>query len=173
MIKIRTEGKINSHFGVRDYYKYYKKNVENPVEYSKYVKVISELNELVIDDILNKSQDYILPVLGLTLTIRKDERKPQIKNGKLYNNRPPDWQKTNALWDIDPEAKAKKVLVRHINSHTSGFVYRIFCHKFNSSLKNKYFYKFKPSRNFQRSLSQRINDPDKDRFDCYLLHKNK
>ena len=172
MTNKRTEGKIKTHYGIRDYYKHYKSTCEDPVDYKTYSKVISEFNESVIHEILNSSQEYNIPHLDLVISIRKDERKPKIKDGKLYNNSPVDWYRTNRLWDRDPEAKEKKILVRYLNTHTSGFVFRIYCKKFSSRLKNKSFYKFKPSRNFQRKLSERIKDNDKDSFDCFMLHKD-
>ncbi len=167
----RTEGKIKSHFGMSDYYKYYKNNTDNPVSLSVYSKVISIYNNSLIDKVLNDNLEYLIPHIGVKLSIRKDKREPKIKDGKLYINKPVDWQATNKLWDEDPEAKKNKIRVRYLNTHTSGYVFRIHCSKFLSRLKNKHFFKFKPSRKFQRSLADRINDTSKDKFDAFLLHK--
>lgn len=173
MIKKRTEGKIKSHFGMSDYYRYYKKNSNNSINYNTYSNIISDFNQLIIDEILNNSLDYKIPFLKLVITIRKDKRTPKFKNGKLYVNAPMDYKQTLKLWEADEEARKNKVIVRHLNHHTSGYVYRIYCHKHISSLKNKSYYKYKPARNFARSLSKRIFDESKDKFDCYLLHKKK
>ncbi len=169
----RTSGKIKSHFGMSDYYSYYKKHSDNPVSLSIYSNVISTFNTAVIDKILNDNFEYLVPIIGIRLGIRKDKREPKLKDGKLYINRPVDWKATNELWNEYPEARENKTRVRFLNTHTSGYVFRIHCSKFLSRLKNKHFYKFKPSRNFQRSLADRINDDSKDKFDSFLLHKNK
>jgi hypothetical protein len=173
MRKKRTEGRIKAHYGMRDYYKDYKKNAENPVEHNVYTDIISEFNLAIIDAMFNKGIDYKFPLLDLFLTIRKDKRKPVIKDGKLYNNVPMDFKKTMALWERDEEAREKKIKVRYTNAHSSGYVFRIYLRKFASGLKNKSSYKFKPCRSFQRGLAARIMDDDKDKFDAYLLHSKK
>jgi len=170
MIK-RTLGKIKAHFGMKDYYRYYKKNSEAPVEYNKYSEIISKYNKSIIELMLNNGLEYRIPILHFLLTIRKDQRKPQIKNGKLYNNRPLDFKRTRELWAVDEEARKNKVLLRHNNNHTGGFVFRIYFKKHESSNKNKKYFKFNPSRDFKRGLAQRINDDSKPQFDCYLLYK--
>lgn len=169
----RTEGKIKSHFGMRDYYRDYKKSCEHPVSYNTYSNIISEFNLAIIDAMLNKSIDYKFPIIDLFLTIRKDKRGPVIKDGKLHNNVPIDFNKTVALWERDEEAREKKIKVRYTNTHSSNYVFRIYLRKFSSSLKNKSSYKFKPCRSFQRALAARIKDADKDKFDCFLLHSKK
>jgi len=123
-----------------------------------------------MDLVIEHNIIFYMPILELELFIKKDKRKPKIVNGKLVNNIPIDWKATNELWEKDSEAKEKKILVRYNNSHTSGYVFRIYCKKFKSKVKKKNLYKFKPSRNFQRSLSKRIKDPNKDNFDAFLLY---
>lgn len=170
MIK-RTSGKIKSHYGMKDYYRHYKKNSDNPVDYTTYSEIISKYNRGIIDLMLNKSLEYRMPIINFLFTIRKDQRKPQIKDGVLYNNRPIDFKRTMELWAIDEEAKKNKVLLRFNNNHTSGYVFRIYCKKLESGVKNKKYYKFAPSREFKRALAARINDEDKPKFDCYLLYE--
>lgn len=173
MIKKRTSGKIKSHFGMNDYYRFYKKNYNKDIEYKKYSNIISDYNKEIINLILNKSLEYKIPILNFLITIRKEQRSPQIKNGELYNNRPIDFKKTLELWSKDEDAKNKKILLRFNNNHTSGYVFRIFSKNHESRVKNKKYYKFLPSRLFKRSLAARINDDSKDKFDCYLLYSKK
>lgn len=172
MIK-RTLGKIKAHFGMKDYFRWYKKNNNDPVTYNVYSDIISEYNKAVIDLMLNESLEYRIPVLHLLLTIRKEHRAPKIINGKLYNNRPINFSKTMALWAADEEAKKNKTILRYNNRHTSGYVFRIYCKKHESGMSHKKLYKFKPSRQFKRDLAARINDEDKPKFDCYLLYDKK
>lgn len=161
--------KAKRDYGLTDYYKFYRKRY-NKVDKATYNSLLSEFNEGILELIIEEGLTYQMPYLYLELIIKKDKRKPKIVNGKLHNNVPVDWKATKELWDKDPEAREKKIRVRFKNSHTSGYVFRIFCKKFKCKLRNRSLYKFKPSRKFQRSLSARINDPDKDNFDAFLLY---
>lgn len=161
-----------SDYGVPDYYKFYTKKYKK-ISKTKYNSIITDFNTAVYNLIIEDNLVYQLPFLGFEILIKKDKRKPKIKDGKLINNVPVDWKATNELWEKDEEAKKKKLLVRYNNSHTSNYVFRIYFKKFKSSLKNRSLYKFKPIRQFQRALAKRINDPDKDNYDAYLLYNKK
>jgi hypothetical protein len=162
--------KIKGDYGMTDYFKYYTKN-NKTISKATFNSIVTEFNQGVVDLIIEDSIIYSLPYLGLELLIKKDKRKPRLVNGKLINNVPIDWKATNELWNRDSEAKEKKLLVRYNNSHTSGYVFRIYCKKFKASIKNRGLFKFKPNRKFQRALSARIKDPNKDNFDAFLLYK--
>lgn len=167
----KDPNKIKVHYGMAQYYKYYNKkyNTSN-ISASKYNQIISEFNKEVIDLIINDSVEYYLPGLNLYIGVRKAKRKPKIMNGKLYNTVPVDWNTTKKLWEEDEEAKAKKIIVRFNNSHTSGYVFSIRLIKSGAEFKNKKYYKFKASRHFARTLGKRIKDEDKDRYDTYKLY---
>ena len=168
----RTEGVIKAHYGMKDYFNYFKKN--NPIlsyiNKKLYNSIISDFNQALVDLIIEENLTYTVPYLGSSLNIRKEKKVPRIVNGKLYNTTPVDWVATNKLWDEDIEAKEKKLLVRYSNSHTSRYVFRIYLKKYNYSFKNKKYYSFKPCRTFQRLLSKRIKDESKSKYDTYLLY---
>lgn len=167
----RSKNKIKVDYGMKDYYEYYKDTyTESSVSKSTYNKIISAANDAIIELMLETGIDYKLPHLGTTITIRKDKRVPKIVDGKVINTSPIDWVTTKKLWEQDPDAKEKKILVKYLNHHTSGFVFRIYMKKFGSAFKNRTVYKFEPSRKFKRSLSARIKDDNKDKFDTYLLY---
>jgi hypothetical protein len=158
-------------YGMPDYYKFYKNRIGS-IEKVLFNSIITDFNNGITNLIIEKSLTFYMPYLGFEILIKKDRRKPKIVDGKLINNVPIDWKATNELWNKDQEARDKKLLVRYNNSHTSGYVFRIYCKKFKGNIKNKNLFKFKPNRKFQRSLSARIKDPDKDNFDAFLLYKN-
>ena len=167
----RTEGKIISHYGITDYYKYFKK--DNPtlkITYQQYTKIIKQFNENLINLIIDENVTYVLPYLGSSLSIRKTKRIPRIVDGKLYNPTPVDWVATNKLWDEDEEAKDKKLLVRYNNNHTSKYVFRVSFRKYIHPFINKKYYNFQTSRKFSRLLAARINDENKDKYDTFLLY---
>ena len=156
-------------YSMPDYYKYYCKNYDK-IERKLFNSIVTDFNEGIMNLIINEGVVYKFPKIFFELMIKKAKRKAYIKNGKLINSVPIDWKRTNELWEKDAEAKAKKIRVRYNNSHTSGYVFRIYCKKFKCKIKNRSLFKFKPSRKFQRSLSKRIKDPNQDNFDCYLLY---
>jgi len=162
--------KIKTNYSTGDYYGYYKKNYDKTLERKKYTSIVQDFNEGILNIIIEEGLVYRFPKSHFQLMVKKAKRKPYIKNGKLVNSVPPDWKRTNELWARDPEAKKKKIVVRYKNTHSSGFVFRLFCSKDNSKMRNKNLFKFKTSRKFQRALSARILDPDKDNFDAYLLY---
>lgn len=167
----RSKNKIKTDYGMKDYYKFYKEQYpDSKVTRAKYNKIISLVNEGIIEMMLNEGLEYKFPHINSTLIIRKDKRKPTIKDGKVINPSPVDWVKTKKLWQDEPDTKEKKILVRHTNSHTSGYVFRIYMKKFGATIKNRSLYKFKPARKFARALGDRIKDDNKDKFDTYLLY---
>jgi hypothetical protein len=161
--------KAKRDYGITDYYKFYTKN--NKITKDIYSKIITEYNNEIINLIIEDNMIYQIPFLGFEIVIKKDKRKPKIVNGKLISNIPIDFKATKELWASNPECKEKKLLVRHNNSHSSGYVFRIYCKKFKSQLKNRSLLKFKPNRKFQRQLSARIKDENKDNFDAFLLYQ--
>jgi len=162
--------KAKSDFGLKDYFKFYKNKYGIIQDSVKYKEIITKFNKELIELIIEETVSYRLPYIYFEITIRKDKRKPKIKNGKVINSNPPNWQVTNDLWERDPEAKEKKIIVRHNNYHTSGFVFRVYCKKFRSKLRYKSLYKFKANRKFTRTLSKRLLDKDKDNLNSFLLY---
>lgn len=170
MITKRGEGKVKVHYGMTDYYKYYCKNTENPVSRLQFNKVITSFNEKIVDLIINEGLEFTPVTLQMTLCIRKSQRIPRIKDGKLINTSPIDWKTTTKLWEEDEEAREKKILIKFLNNHTSKNVFRIKLLKSGNAYLNKKLYRFKACRLFQRSLSARIFDTSKDNFNCFNLY---
>jgi hypothetical protein len=163
--------KNKTDFGMRDYYDFYnKKYNEKNITRQAYNKIITEFNKEIRKLIINDNLIYKMPYLYFEIMLKKEKRVPRIVNGKLINNVPIDWKTTNELWDKDSEAKEKKLLVRYNNHHTSNYVFRIYCKKFNSKIKNKNLFKFQPNREFKRELGKRIKDNNQDNLNAYLLY---
>lgn len=163
--------KNKADYSMPDYYNFYNDNYEHKISKKLFNKIVTEYNLGIVNFIINHNIDYSIPYLLFEITIRKVKRKPRIVDGKLINNIPIDWKKTNELWDKDEDARNRKLLIRYNNSHTSGYVYKIYLKKFKAKVKNKIFYKFLPARLFKRNLSKRIKDINKDNFDSFLLYK--
>jgi hypothetical protein len=167
----RTEGKIKTHFGMKDYFKYFKKEYPTiDITNKKYYDIIADFNEKICELIINDNVEYNLPNLGSSLCVKKTKKVPKIVDGKLLNTTPVDWVATNKLWNEDEEAKEKKLLVRYSNYHTSKYVFRIYFKKYVYPFKNKKYFKFKSNRTFARLLAKRIKDEEQDKYDAFLLY---
>lgn len=168
-MKKRGEKKIKHHYGMPDYYKFYIKQYEQNLSRQRYNDIITDFNTELQDLIIEDNLIYLIPHLNLELILKKDKRKPKIVDGKLISNLPVNWKATNELWARDAEAKKKKLRVRYSNTHTSGFVFRIYCKKFKCTLKNRGLYKWTTIRDFARKVNLAIINPKKD-IDAYLLY---
>lgn len=151
-----------------DYHKFYEDKYKE-IDKKLFNSIITDFNKGVVDLILKENVMFNMPYLNMQLQIRKDKRKPRLENGKLINPVPVDWKKTKELWERNPEAKEKKLLVRYNNSHSSGYVYRVNLQKFSSKVRNKTLIKIETNRSFKRKLGKRIKNLD-DPFDSYLLY---
>lgn len=169
MIK-RTAGRTNTDYGIKDYYKFYKEKSKDPVDLKKFHRVISEFNKRIVEAIINDGLEYTPVASQLCFCIRKMTKKIEIINNKLVNKNPIDWKTTLDLWKENPEAKEKKLLIKHLNNHTSKYIFRIKIIKCGYSYSNKKYYRFRPCRGFQRALAKRIFDPNKDNFQAYDLY---
>lgn len=167
---MERQHKVICDFGMGDYHKYYVSQY-GEIDRNTYSNVITDFNLALRDLIILENLEYTFPGVNFQLVLKKDKRKPTIKNGKLINNIPIDWKSTNALWERDKEAKEKKLLVRYNNSHSSHYVYRIYFKKFGAKIKYRSVYKFQVNRDFKRLIKDYIKNPDIS-IDAFLLYKN-
>lgn len=158
------------HYGLTDYRKFYNKQYNQDIDKDTYRNIVEDFNKGVVDLIINEGIAYTLPYIYMEITVRKEKRVPKIKDGKLVNRNPVDYKSTKELWAKDEDAAKKKLVVRYNNRHTFGYVFTIYLKKFKCKLKCRSYYKIKPNRKFQRGLAKRINDPDKEAFDAFLLY---
>jgi hypothetical protein len=166
---MNSKVRITRDYGMKDYYEYLLKTTDIKISNVKFNKVIGEINKEIVNSIINDSLNFKIPKLQAFISIRKIKKVPKIVDNKLINTTPVDWKATNKLWDENPEAKEKKILLRYLNSHTFKYVFRIKLIKGAVTFKNKQYYKYKPARSFQRLLAKRILDPNQDNFEAYKL----
>lgn len=126
--------------------------------------ILSRYFELAQDDLAHGNTVSLGNLLG-DLYLVKVERKVYINDkGELINNLPIDQNATNNLWKLKPELKGK-TFVRHVNSHSSGFLFKLKHYIFKTSLKNKSVYSFKFSRPLKRKLSKNIINKEVDAYE--------
>lgn len=164
---IRTAGKIKTDFGIKDYYKYYCEHSKNPKSKELFDKVVYSFNKEIVNSIINNGLDYTPVKAKFTFCIRKNKRSIKLKDNIVVNTHPIDWKTTMKLWEDDPEAKKRKLLIRFLNNHTSKYVFRILMLKYTNNYLNKRFFRYKPPRSFQRTLAKRILNPDLDNYEAF------
>jgi len=161
--------KIKSHYGINDYYKYYKSKYPNDnISKKDFKNIFTIFNKELTKEIIEKGKVKLPKRFGEIEIIKKKREVYINKEGVVINNKPIDWKATKDLWAINDEAKENKVLIRHNNKHTGGYVFRIAYNKKVAKYKNKSVYFFKPVRDFSRSINKRIKDYSKSKFDAYV-----
>lgn len=165
----KSKEKIKIDVHTKDFYEYYKEhtfdgNIESvfyltPREYGKFVRMFfEELSEAIIQE------NYEFPVphrLG-QISIRKYKSQIKIEDGKVVNNLPVDWNATLKLWEQDKEAKEKKILVKHLNKHSDGYIAKWIWLKSKINAKAKYNWWFRPTRTNKVKLASAIRNKKAD-----------
>lgn len=166
----RSSKKIPVEYGMKDYYKFYIQNYPYKVSKKVYNDVISDLHKFIIEEIVDKADEFMMPHRTGYLGVVKIKKGVKLlPDNSVINNSPPDWNATKKLWEQDPEAAEKKIIVRYRNTHTNGYVYTIKHNKYNANFKNKKVSSFKACRDFNRSLARRINDYTKEKYNAHEI----
>lgn len=146
--------KIHSHFGSNDFYSYYK---ENGGELSRrdFGAILKSINNRISDKIL-EGYSFKMPFRMGILSITRKKEFVGIKDGKAITNRPIDYKSTIELWNSNPEAKEQKKLVRFLNKHTNGWIYKITYNKHYATYTNKTVYAIHINRKINRALAKKL-----------------
>lgn len=152
----------------RTFYKYYnsiKPKVANYVVGELlYFDILNRVN-LEIEELLLQGNIVKLPSVFGELSIRMKILKVGIKNGKLFNKKPIDWENTLKLWYEDEEAAKSKKLVK-IETDVS---YRLYYPKIRAKYKNKSCISMRSNRHFRARMTDRICNTD---FQCFKIRSN-
>ena len=143
----RGKGTYKKDYGSNDVYKYYKDTVikELQVDKQTFRKICDEFNNLIINNILFKSEEIRFPCRLGTLRVKKSKMKYDDKN-KLKI----DWAASRKL--------GKRIY--HLNDHTGGYKYRFYWTK--GIIKNITAYSFIPTRTNTRNLASILKDKDRE-----------
>lgn len=153
------KNKIKHGYGIGDYYNFYKENYDNPVDKKLYRKIIKDYHQQLYTEIIEHAYDFKLPFRLGVLCLRKYKPKLELRSdNKLINNNPPDFKKTKELWERDPEAKKNRVIVRHLNRHSNGFVFTFKYFKQTANYKNQTVFQFEPVRKVKQYINKCIKN---------------
>ena len=166
----RSKGKLNSDFGVKDYYSYYKhtvwryqggktqrgtfrkrmnKNGKWTISPVLYRKILCSINLLLLEATL-KGEDIELPVdfgtiyaRHIPVYIKLDEE------GNVKTNRAINWNGTLKLWYEDKEARQNGQLVLQDNCTKKPYIGLMF-----GDFTNKKFFHLQPSTTIMRKVAK-------------------
>lgn len=145
---------IHSHFGSNEFYLYYKKN-GGKLSRREFGKVLKSINLKLAAKIL-EGYSFKMPARMGILTITRKKEFVGFKEGRAITNRPIDYYSTNKLWAENPEAKKQGKLVRFLNKHTNGYIYKVAYNKYYANYKNKAVFSLQVNRAIKRQLARNI-----------------
>lgn len=146
--------KVHSDFGANEYYNYYIAN-GGVLSRRQFGDILKELNTAIAWQILD-GYSFKMPSRMGVLAVTKKKEFVDFKDGKAVTNRPIDFAATMKLWNEYPEAKEQKKLVRFLNKHTNGYIYKIAYNRFYATFKNKTVYSIQINRHLKRGLAKKI-----------------
>lgn len=149
-VKNKRKHSIKNSLGVRDAYKWGRKNelLKNVTE-AQFYKIVRTVNNLMAQQLIS-GKDVKFPQRMGQLEVRKYDTYVKYSNGKLKTNRGVDWDATLKLWFEDEEAKKDKLLVKTEDTE----VFTIFYNKMVANYNNKTLYQFKPNRSLRLAVRQ-------------------
>lgn len=168
--------KVSSDVKTKDMYNFYKANTkEEIVEAKTYQKILKLFGEICFKKMMFERFHFRLPERMGDLYILKTFMFLTSKEGKK-KRLPIDWNATKKLWEENEQAKEKKLLIKHLNKHTDGYLIRVKYDKKTANYKNKVIYNFKLNRKFTRELSAAVKNPklklDFFTHEAYKLEQN-
>jgi len=153
MTQSRTH-KIHSDYGANDYFIYYQRN-GGTLDRHVFGVVLKDLNLAIAEEIL-KGYCFKMPSRMGVLVVTKKKEFVSFKDGKAVTNRPIDFPATLKMWEEYPETKEDKKLVRYLNKHTNGYIYKVAYGRAYATFKNKSVYCCQVNRYLKRKLAKNI-----------------
>lgn len=146
---------------VRSSYNQYKKTTNNEIVDSKtYIDYANEFNRFLAEKVI-EGYEITLPSRLGTLSIIGKKQKIRFDEDGNIKGLAPDWVKTKKLWEDNPEAKAKKQLLYHTNSHTDNTIYKFLWSKNRILITNKILYSLKMTRTNKRAVNELVTKMNK------------
>ena len=146
--------KIHCSYGSNDYFIYYKQH-GGTLDRHVFGLILKDLNLLIADEILS-GYSFKMPARMGVLAVTKRKEFVAFKDGKAVTNRPIDFPATLKMWEDFPETKEKKQLVRFLNKHTNGYIYKIAYNRSYATFRNKSVYSCQINRYVKRKLAKNI-----------------
>lgn len=171
----RGKNKIKQHYGMEDFFRYYKKkHGDTKTKRGVYAKVMRDIFKGLVHKMIYEGLRLDMPAGLGVIGIAKTKFVPKLdRDGNLMINKlQVDNHKTIELWKRDEEARIARKRVFFVNKHSDGYVYRFRWDKTFCSLKNYGVYSFVTPYYHQRALAAAIKNPNV-HIDCIKYGVNK
>lgn len=148
----RGKNRVQNPYTLPDMYERYiqEYSVIYKVDYSVFVKIVSEFYKQVMEEVLYNAKSFKLPFRMGRLMVVKTKVNLDHLNARLM-----DWQKAVQV--------GKRVY--HLNEHSNGYKYYFFWNKSDCIIENAFFYRLIPTRANKRLLAKLIKSGDYDYFE--------
>lgn len=133
------------------------------VKRGQYGDVLRDLNEAVAKLIVEDNFELRIPSRLGTKRVKKTKQvlKTDEEGNLITRGLAVDFKATLEMWAEDPEAKAEKRKIYHLNEHTGGYKHKWFWSKKICNAPNKKVYQFIASRDHKRFLGKELKTNDK------------
>ena len=164
LFRTRGETKVKIDYTLEDVWEVFKNTTMR--EYEKkpkldkrlFAKIAKELNQEIVNLIIEKNFEYVMPSNMGVMSIKKSKAEPRIVNGKLAKNLSMNYKATRELWLTNPEAKEQKKKIFYLNEHSNGWRYSFFWSKKESLAQGKSIYMFRAVRANSRLIAQKTRE---------------
>ena len=164
----RGKRKIIIDYGIRDIYKFYRKNVENPLSIHKFISVLTKFHDRITDEMVGNNYEFFMPARLGTMYIRRREVKLYIdkKTNKIATRvLRVDYKKTKEKWkELYPDKTSEEIkqienkpLIFNLHQNTDGKYAQWYWDIRTCTCPNKSAYVFEPVRANKEKISDYIN----------------
>jgi hypothetical protein len=159
----RGKGKVHTDFGLDDIYKFYKKNLSNPINKELFRKVCKEYNQEMLRKVVYDGHDFSMGARIGYIRIAKFNNAPKLNDkGEIHNKFAVDWIETKKRWQElysdktieDIRGLKNKPLVYHLNEHTDNWIMKWHWDKITCNVPNQSAYRFEPNRTIKREAAK-------------------
>lgn len=154
--------KVHVGMKIMDYHRFYKRN-GGIVNKTLFPKIFTDYCAALKAELLDTREVKLPRAFGLIRIIKFLPKLEMGEDGYLINHLPVNPKATHELWQRDPEAKEKRVLVRYRNTHADGYTFMI--HWYRGNTKSIGIFTFKSNRILKRELSRKIINEN---YDAYI-----
>lgn len=164
--------RVRKTYTKEDVYKYYKNSewYNQAISKKLYNEIIEEFFKLCTDEMITKGVSLTMPFYLGSIKIIKTKLKPKLNSDGTPNLKviPVNYKATLELWkklypDIKNRKDYKKIknkpLVRFINKHTDGYIFRFIWDKTTCLIKNQSFYNLVARHKLRRKLIDYVSNP--------------
>lgn len=160
--------KVKVDYGLYDYFKYYKENTDTNISAKEFGEIVKEYNGFIRDSLSKRGNAYNMPCKFGIVELKKNKAEVTINDdGTIKNTLPVNWQETRKLWNDNPDALARRIKIKFVNTHSDGYTFKFIYLRSRAVYTHKSIYRLKFNRLLKRQLSKSIFN---NTIDAFIKH---